>query len=69
MMDLLAEMELSTQKLVQQEIQIKTMKNKIKKHLKDFSCEDASLKEEAASEPIRHSFEFSSSPRVDYSKL
>jgi len=44
------------------------MKNKIKKHLKDFSCEDASLKEEA-SEPIRQSFEFSSSPRVGYSKL
>ncbi|EAR88012.2 WD domain, G-beta repeat protein (macronuclear) [Tetrahymena thermophila SB210] len=45
MMDLLAEMELSTQKLVQQEIQIKTLRGNIKKHIETCSMNDPNLKE------------------------
>ena len=45
MMDLMAEVELSTQRLVQQEAALKNIRLKIRKHIMETGCQDAVLEE------------------------
>lgn len=40
MMDMMAEMELRTQQLIQQEVAMKNIRSKIKRHLAEKGCED-----------------------------
>ncbi|KAL4511618.1 hypothetical protein ABPG72_012463 [Tetrahymena utriculariae] len=46
MMDMTAEMELNTQKLLQQEVLIKSIRRKIHKHVIDRACNDIAFEEE-----------------------
>lgn len=44
-MDLIFENEQASQKLIQQDVIIKNMKSKIKKHIVDHDCDDKNLEE------------------------
>jgi hypothetical protein len=47
MMDLMAEVELSTHRLVQQEVALKNIRTKIRRHIVEHGCKDVVLEEEA----------------------